>query len=244
MVRSEQKQRGGTLPKANLSPQTVVERALELAEEDGIEAVTIRRLATALGVTPMALYWHFSSKDDLLDSMAGYIFEKIDLTVNSSVTWQEQLRSVLDGLVSVLRAYPATARLISTRTGTSESSLRATETVLDILRRAGFSPAEATQVARHALSTVTNLVSGIPGVVAEDESAAQAQARRTARVSLETLPPEQYPRLVEAAGPLSECEDPDAYFAFGLDLLLAGIDVMAARKQSADSRHPAQRMST
>jgi hypothetical protein len=48
---------------------------------------------------------------------------------------------------------------------------------------------------------------------------------------LESLPPERYPRLVEAAVPLSEGVDPDVYFAFGLDLLLAGIEAMAARKR-------------
>ena len=53
--------------------------------------------------------------------------------------------------------------------------------------------------------------------------------RRRARVFLGSLPPDRYPRLVEAAGPLGESEDPEGYFAFGLDLLLAGIEAMAER---------------
>ena len=56
-------------------------------------------------------------------------------------------------------------------------------------------------------------------------------ARRRARVFLEALPPERYPRLVEAADPLSAREDPEAYYEFGLDLLLAGIGAVAARKR-------------
>jgi TetR/AcrR family transcriptional regulator, tetracycline repressor protein len=103
--------------------------------------------------------------------------------------------------------------------------------VLDVLRRGGFSPAEATQIARHALSTITNLVSGEPGVVAREESGEMVDARRRARLFLESLPPERYPRLVESAVPLSEGVEPDAYFAFGLDLLLAGIEAMAVRKR-------------
>ena len=55
-------------------------------------------------------------------------------------------------------------------------------------------------------------------------------SRRRARVFLEALPPDRYPRLVEAAAPLSAREDPEAYYEFGLDLLLAGIAEMAARK--------------
>jgi AcrR family transcriptional regulator len=214
-----------------LTPRAVVEGALSLADLEGLETLTIRRLAKELGVTPMALYWHFRSKGELLDGMAARIFEEVDLSVDASATWQEQLRALLGSILGVLRAHPSTAILLSTRTASSEGSLRATEVALDILRRGGFSPAEATQIARYALSTVTNLVSGEPGVVAREESNELLDARRHARLFLESLPPERYPRLVEAAAPLSEGVEPDAYFAFGLDLLLAGIEAMAARKR-------------
>jgi AcrR family transcriptional regulator len=209
----------------------VVEGALALADAEGLEAVTIRRLAKELGVTPMALYWHFPSKDELLDGVAASLFEEVDLSVNASASWQKQLRALLRSIVGVLRAHPAVASLLSTRTVSSEGGLRATEVALDILRRGGFSPTEATQIARHALSTVTNLVSGEPGAVVREESGELTNARQRARLLLESLPPERYPRLVEAATPLNEGEDPDAYFAFGLDLLLAGIEAMAARKR-------------
>jgi AcrR family transcriptional regulator len=214
-----------------LTPRAVVEGALSLADSEGLEALTIRRLAKELGVTPMALYWHFRSKGELLDGMAARIFEEVDLSVDASAAWQEQLRALLGSILGVLRAHPSTAILLSTRTASSEGSLRATEVALDILRRGGFSPTEATQIARHGLSTVTNLVSGEPGVVARKESKELLDARRHARLFLESLPPERYPRLVEAATPLSEGVEPDAYFAFGLDLLLAGIEAMAARKR-------------
>jgi TetR/AcrR family transcriptional regulator, tetracycline repressor protein len=151
--------------------------------------------------------------------------------VDASATWQEQLRALLVSMVGVLRAHPTAAILLSTRTASSERGLLATEVALEILRRGGFSPTEATQIARHALSTVVNLVSGEPGVVAREESGDMIDARRRARLFLESLPPERYPRLVEAAAPLSEGVDPDTYFAFGLDLLLAGIEAMAVRKR-------------
>ena len=223
--------RQGASSRVTLTPQTVVEEALTLADSEGLEAVTIRRLARELGVTPMALYWHFRSKDELLDSVAASIFEEIDLSVDASARWQEQLRALLGSMLNVLRAHPSTAILLSTRTASSEGSLRATEVALDILGCGGFSPTEATQIARHSLSTVTNLVSGEPGVVAREESGKMIDARRHARLFLESLPPERYPRLVEAATPLSEGVDPDTYFAFGLELLLAGIEAIAARKR-------------
>jgi TetR/AcrR family transcriptional regulator, tetracycline repressor protein len=225
------KNRQNATNRITLTPHTVIEGALALAEAEGLGALTIRRLAKELGVTPMALYWHFRSKDELLDGIAASIFEEIDLSVDASATWQEQLRALVGSMLGVLRAHPSTAILLSTRTASSEGSLRATEVALDILRRGGFSPTEATQIARHALSTVVNLVSWEPGVVAREESEELIDARRRARLFLESLPPERYPRLVEAAVPLSEGVDPDAYFAFGLDLLLAGIEAMAVRKR-------------
>ena len=182
-------------------------------------------------MTPMALYWHFRNKDELLAGMAARIFEEIDPSVDASATWQEQLRALLGSIVSVLRVHPSGAVLLSTRTASSEGGLRVTEVALEILRRGGFSPTEATQIARHALSTVTNLVIGEPGVVAREESDELLDARRRARLFLESLPPERYPRLVEAARPLSEGVAPEAYFAFGLDLLLAGIEAMAVRER-------------
>lgn len=111
--------------------------ALSLADSRGLASVTIRRLAKELGVTPMALYWHFRSKDELLEGVAARIFEEVDLSVDASATWQEQLRALLGSMVGVLRAHPSSAILLSTRTASSEGSLRATEVALDILRRGG-----------------------------------------------------------------------------------------------------------
>jgi TetR/AcrR family transcriptional regulator, tetracycline repressor protein len=222
--------------KKPLTPEMVVGRALVLADAGGLGVVTIRRLAGDLGVTPMALYWHFRNKDELLDAMVGRVFAEVDLVLDESATWLEQFRALMDSLSGVLRAHPGLAPLFATRTNSSESSLLVTEVALDTLRRGGFSPAEATQVARHAVSTVVNLVAGEPGFIAPDDSGKLLDSRRRARVFLEALPPERYPRLVEAAAPLSAREDPDAYYEFGLDLLLAGIGEMAARKKRAPTR--------
>jgi AcrR family transcriptional regulator len=219
-----------------LTPEMVVGRALVLADAGGLGDVTIRRLAGDLGVTPMALYWHFRNKDELLDAMMGRVFAEVDLTLDGSATWLEQFRALMGSLSRALRAHPGLAPLFATRTNSSEGSLRMTEAALDTLRRGGFSPTEATQVARHALSTVVNLVVGEPGFIAPDDSGGLLDARRRARVFLEALPPERYPRIVEAAAPLSAREDPDAYYEFGLELLLAGIGEMAARKKLGPTR--------
>src|SRR3712207_5148481 len=146
------KNRQDATNRVTLTPRAVVEVALTLAESGGLEALPIRRLAKELGVTPMALYWHFRGKDELLDGMDARIFEEVDLSVDASAAWQEQLRALLGSMLGVLRAHPSAAILLSTRTASCEGSLRATEVALDSLRRGGFSPTEGTQIARHARS--------------------------------------------------------------------------------------------
>src|ERR1700751_6372289 len=77
--------------RARLSKRAVGDRALKLADTDGLDALTIRKLAQDLGVTPMALYWHFRSKDDLLEGMAGQVWGEIGVHVGPSVPWWARL---------------------------------------------------------------------------------------------------------------------------------------------------------
>lgn len=208
----------------------MVDRALSIADVEGLEAVTIRRLVREFGVTPRAPYWYFKDKEELLDALADRLVSEIDLTVDRSASWQRQLRALLESLVAVCRAHPATAVLLGTRNNASEAALRATEVALDILRRAGFSPAEATTISRQALRATTALVTEQPAFTSTRGDREQQRAREGTRAFLESLPVERFPRVVEAAEPLSACDDPEAHFELGLDLVLAGIDAAASHR--------------
>ncbi len=72
----------GEAERTKLSRAAVVDRALELADTDGLDALTIRRLATELGVTPMALYWHFRSKEELIAGLADRVWGEIGTDVD------------------------------------------------------------------------------------------------------------------------------------------------------------------
>src|ERR1700728_964268 len=96
--------------RARLTREAVVDQALALADKSGLGALTIRKLATELGVTPMALYWHFRGKDELLAGLADRVWSEIDIVVDSSAPWTEQLRGLLTSLLAVLRAHPAAAQ--------------------------------------------------------------------------------------------------------------------------------------
>src|ERR1700752_2817334 len=93
--------------RTRLSKRAGVDRALKLADADGLEALTIRKLAQDLGVTPMALYWHFRSKEDLLEGMAEQVWGELDVNVDPDAPWWAQLQGLLESLVSVLRAHSA-----------------------------------------------------------------------------------------------------------------------------------------
>src|SRR5689334_25387975 len=82
-----------------LSKATVAERALRLADEEGLEAVTIRRLAQELGVTPMALYWHFKSKDELLLGIVDHSLSGVRADRTAGDPWQKQLRAMVEAVV-------------------------------------------------------------------------------------------------------------------------------------------------
>jgi AcrR family transcriptional regulator len=214
--------------RARLSKATVTNRALKLADADGLEALTIRKLAQDLGVTPMALYWHFRSKEDLLEGVAEQIWSEIDVRVDPSVPWPVQLQRGLESLISVLRAHPAAPQLLLEHEKRNEAALRATEAALEILRSAGFDPQHASEIARSTLWTGIMLVmseSGYHPELAPDE---RAEWQRRSQVELAMLPAARYPRLVECAAPMADC-DPEFHYRLGVELFIAGVKAMADR---------------
>jgi AcrR family transcriptional regulator len=214
--------------RARLTRAAVVDRALALADESGLESLTIRKLATELGVTPMALYWHFRGKDELLEGLAERVWSEIDIAaVDRAAPWTDQLRGLLVSLLTVLRAHPAAAQLLASSEKNNESALNATEFTLDILRTAGFSPLDASAIARSALWTGLMLVMSEPGIELIDE-AARTELQRKKQVTLAMLPPARYPRLVECAIPMTACDDPELHYQFGVEMFMAGVTSLAA----------------
>src|SRR6202007_1735318 len=94
--------RTGPVARERLSRDTIVDGAIALADAEGLDAVTIRRLAQDHEVTPMALYWHFKDKGELLDGIAERLFAGVRLPAPSRKPWPEQLRSILEALSELL----------------------------------------------------------------------------------------------------------------------------------------------
>jgi TetR/AcrR family tetracycline transcriptional repressor len=215
------------MAQTGLSRDAILERALAVADAEGIDAVSVRRLARELGVTPMALYWHFDGKVALLHALGDRLLAGLDLSLDERRPWLEQLRGFVVSLTRVLRAHPSAATLIGTLpTTASEHALRATEVALEILRRAGFSPQEATHITHQVVRTTTSMViaqlDAVPGEPEADKEA-----------FLRSLPPERFPRVIEAAGPLSAREEPERFYELVIELILAGVEAAAGRRRVA-----------
>jgi TetR/AcrR family transcriptional regulator, tetracycline repressor protein len=225
----------GDRERPRLSKEAVVDQALVIADADGLEALTIRRLANQLGVTPMAFYWHFRSKEALLGGLAERIWGEIDADVDPAADWPRQLRGLLESLVRVLRAHRSASQLLAIGEKLdSDAALRVTEITLEVLHRAGFGPVRASEIARTALWTGIMLVMSTPGYDTASTEADLAEMQRRSQVRLAMLPPARYPRLVAAAGPMTACgsDDQEFHFRFGIDLFIAGVEAEAARARS------------
>jgi TetR/AcrR family transcriptional regulator, tetracycline repressor protein len=214
--------------RARLSKRAVTERALKLADADGLDALTIRKLAQDLGVTPMALYWHFRSKQDLLEGVAEQVWGEIQVTVDPSVPWWTQLQRGLESLIGVLRAHPAAPKLLLEHEKQNEAALRAAEPALEILLGAGFDPQQASEIARSTLWTGIMLVMSEPGWAPELAGEERAEENRRNEIYFAMLPVAKYPRLVECAAPMANC-DPEFHYRLGVELFIAGVKAIADR---------------
>src|SRR5215472_3377663 len=198
--------------RTRLTKKAVVDRALALADANGLDGLTIRRLAQDLGVTPMALYWHFRSKEELLAGLADQVWAEMNMKVDPAQPWSRQLQGLLESLVRVLRAHPCASQLLLETEKQSEAFLQATEVTLEVLRGAGFDPQHATEIARGGLWTGLMLVMSEPGTYRGKIHEDPAEHQRRAMVRLATLPPDSYPRVVECAAPLTACDDPEFHY--------------------------------
>jgi AcrR family transcriptional regulator len=211
-----------------LTPERVVDAALEVADADGIEAVSLRRLAATLGVTPMAIYRHVRNKSHLLDLMAERLLEGIDVAADEATTWQDRLRRLLGSYQSVAAAYPAAPFLLS-RPFVSAAEPPVTEALLAIFHSAGFD-------ARHSarlLQVISGMVLGPAlhraawAVATRDRWSASARQRP----STEPLSPEEFP-YSRAAQQFLDWSSGPAADLLALELLIGGLEALADQPRS------------
>lgn len=217
-----------------LSRNAVVDHALDLADREGLDAVGIRRIAADFAVTPMALYWHVRNKDELLEAMGDRLFDDLVIPPVDD-GWLDQVRGAVTSLVDALRRHPGAVELAFRRILVSPNGRLLAERALGALRGAGFSTREASDLARQALQTAVMLVSGRPGAeldTPEPERAAMTAAKHAALAALSAA---EFPNLVACADALTACDDEQQYYGYGVEVYVAGVQELHARRKSVGS---------
>ncbi|MFC6086363.1 TetR family transcriptional regulator [Sphaerisporangium aureirubrum] len=218
-----------------LTRDTVIDQAMALADEEGVDAVTIRRLAARLGVTPMALYWHFKNKDELMAALAEHVLGGVTAGVSPDDPWRDRLRVLVEAVVHAMREHRSLPDILTAVVDkhSVDSFNRATEAALDVLTTAGFTISESFYISSYLLNGTIGLVKGRPDCPKGPERD-EAERRRQHALRLEALPRGRFPHVVEygtiAAGPV----DVEHYFSFGIDVMLSGVEAMAAGREKPE----------
>jgi AcrR family transcriptional regulator len=223
--------------RAPLSRERVLDAAIRLADEGGIESLTMRRLARELGVEAMSLYNHVANKGDLVDAMVDLVVSEIELPATSDA-WDVAVRECAISAHEVLLRHPWSCSLVMSSTSTSivrNARVRYMEWLLGRLREAGFSP-ELTYHAYHALDshilgfTLWELGhSGAANAIRGDKDLADFAAS-----FVRELRAADYPYLAEHAEQHVAAlgDEGTSEFEFGLDLILDGLERARAEEAS------------
>lgn len=206
-----------------LNRDELIASALAVSDAEGLDAVTIRRVAQLHEVTPMALYRHFPDKEGLLDAVAERLLADARVPEPDDRPWDVQLHDVLAGVLDALRPHPSAAVLLLTRIVASEPGLVLTERVLALLSAGGLTVEESAEAASQVLNSLVTLVISEPGRAYGADPEAHEDAVRAKRAYLMSLSPRRYPHIVAAAGPLAECASEDAYYRRGVEMIVTGL---------------------
>jgi AcrR family transcriptional regulator len=199
-------------PPARLSRDKILATALRLADRDGLEAVTMRRLGQALGVEAMSLYKHVKNKEAILESLLERVLAEVELP-QPALDWETELRRAALSMHDALARHPWACTLVMAPTFSPdalEARIRYIEALLRTLREAGFTPAQA-YYGYHALDSHTvgfrmwELGHAVPHTADVEQLTHQIESGA-------------YPYLLEHARQ-HDANHPQSSFEFGLDAI-------------------------
>lgn len=204
-----------------LTQDDVVQAAVRLLDDVGLEGLTLRRLAGELGVCAPTLYWHVKDKRTLLDLVAEAILAEHRTAVRPGrgQPWWEWLSDSASAQYRALVSHRDAALVLAGNRPT-EASLPAIEQVVGSLVEVGFPPAEALM----SILTVGHYVIGSV-VEHQAESSRRAASDRDAALAIRIREAEDLPNLRGAVATRRPGADPDAVFRHGLDLIITGLRV-------------------
>jgi len=212
-------------PKPGLTRSAVVEAALAIADAEGLEGVSMRRIAGALGVAPMGLYRYFANKDALLGALYDAALGGYDPRAHARGDWRARLASAFGWFRRALVSHPAVLPLAARHAGIGQTSDRISEHVLALLREVAVDDAEAARAFFALVGYVVGFAILEHAALGQRRAAGIADADewlRLSRLRFEALPKSEYPSLVATAEHIGSYWT-DAQFEDGLGRLLDSV---------------------
>ncbi|MGH3050793.1 MAG: TetR family transcriptional regulator [Gaiellaceae bacterium] len=202
-----------------LSSDRIVTTARDLADREGLDAVTLRRLAKELGVHVTSLYNHVSTRDAIVDGIIALLVSDADLPEHPR-NWEEWVREFVDAVGAIAAAHPGAFAALERRPVQGERATAAFEVGLAAFAKAGLSPAEAYS----ALKATAHVALAI-GL-----ERALATRGETPETAIDLLPADRFPHVRA----MHDVDDPEDSWAFSVETLVAGLHAQIRRAK----RHP------
>jgi AcrR family transcriptional regulator len=211
-----------TRPRGSLTREEIIKEALALLEQQGPGALSMRRLADRLSVTPNALYTHVRGKADLIDGLIDQVYAGLTLKPDPAGDWTQQLATLSQQIRQHLLTHPAVVPYALQQPGLGPHSLRLGEAIYDILRPAGFSDQAVVGTVYALLTYILGFVAlEIPRAGTDPQTSDEYVRRMWAFFA--ALPPGEFPHTVDLAAQLARISTDDQ-FQFGIHTFLAGLN--------------------
>ena len=204
-----------TVSRKGLTRDAVALVALELVDRDGLDALSMRRLAGELGTGTMTLYGYFRNKEELLGGVVDAAFGGFELPAPAAAPL-DGVRDLVIATHDVLRRHPALVEIRGTGPIVRPRGFRITEVAMRLLADAGLKPTEAARAYRLLFDYVF-------GYATVNRRPPSPELRREALASIVALPPEEFPALTASADAMADAIAGGEQFEYGLDRILDGI---------------------
>ncbi|MFJ6630967.1 TetR/AcrR family transcriptional regulator C-terminal domain-containing protein [Streptomyces sp. NPDC091376] len=212
-------------PREPLSRDRIVGAALVIIDEEGMDALSMRRIAARLGVQAMSLYNHVRSKDDILDGVTEFITTDMHMPQRMTGDWEDGIRSIAYGFRQASLRHPRACELVLMRQLSTPTALAPVDTMIAMMLDHGFDEETAVHALRLFISfqvgTLLRQFHSTSGPAGDAKDGAERETVRTAYFAASGFP------AVAKVAPILAVNDHEAEFAFGVELLITALRELA-----------------
>lgn len=214
--------------RAPLTREAIVDAALAVLDREGLDAVSMRRVAQELGTGAGSLYWHVANKEELLQLLIDRVSNEIRLPEPDPQRWEEQLKELGRQMRALMKSHRDIARISLGRIPIGPNTVRVSEWMLSLLRNAGV-PDRTAALALDLLALYVGAYAyeeSLPFPSPAGDDASPHETLAMIRDYFASLPSDRFPHTVALADELV-AGGPDERFEFGLDILIRGLAAQA-----------------